>query len=54
MFPVFPFIGQQINDDSIWKFLTRREQEISPSISGGMNCDIHGVYLIFVFHSIII
>ena len=29
------------------KDLTRREQEISTSIGGGMNCDKHGVFLTF-------
>ena len=37
------------------KVLTRREQEIPPtSTGGGMNCDKHGVLLTFVSHSIII
>ena len=34
--------------------ITRREQEIPTSISGGMNCDKHGVFLTLVSHNIII
>ena len=34
--------------------LTRREQEIPHFYKWGMNCDKHGVFLTFMFHSIII
>lgn len=40
--------------DPYFRTLTRREQEIPHFYKWGMNCDKHGVFLTFMFHSIII
>lgn len=53
---LFLFIIAQLvlPETGIGGVLTRREQEIPHFYKWGMNCDKHGVFLTFMFHSIII